>query len=78
VLEAQAQPIERLASGLRLRMPGRSEAVPYVCLADLRDREVTEFRDNVQLQRAEPSSGPAVALQLGFSAFEDIVGEILQ
>ena len=58
--KTDAQAVERLARRIGLVMPERRKNVPNIGLVQIGNWRLAEFRENMELQRAEPASGHRV------------------
>lgn len=76
--QADVQAVQRLSSSLGLLVPDRGEAVANVHLVDIGHRHLAQLRQDVDFQRAEPSSGDAVLLEFRLSGLERIAGNVFQ
>lgn len=78
VIQYDLEAVSRLCGRCGLAVPDRLKRIPDVILSNLGHRDLAEFRQDMELQWAEPSSGGSVALEFGLPAFEGIQCDILE
>src|SRR6056297_4117969 len=72
VIQYDLEAVSRLPGRCGLAVPDRLKRIPDVILGNLGHRDLAEFRQDMELQWAEPSSGNAVSLEVGLAALEGI------
>src|SRR6056297_2462404 len=72
VIQYDLEAISRLPGRCGLAVPDQLKRIPDVILGNLGHRDLAEFRQDMELQWAEPSSGNAVSLEVGLAALEGI------